>query len=247
MFKTSLTISLLILFFCNVKSVSAQYSEISRLNDEDYLQMELPPLAVLFENARGSAAVEFYNTQKEVQQSMLKTQKREWLKYIKATGGYQYGMMGINATFSDPYTPIFNQFSSSKQSWYNVGLVVSVPFDDLFDRGNKINRQKLAVKATEAETEKWYDEQKMRIIESYSNALQFMSVIKAKSESMVLANAQYKIAENDFINGKINAADLSARKSVQTDAIADYEQTKAALNMALLQLEVLSRTKIINK
>ena len=63
---------------------------------------------------------------------------------------------------------------------------------------------------------------------------------------MVLASAQYKIAESDFINGKIDAADLSARKSVESDAIVNYAQTKASLNMYLLQLEVLSNTKIIN-
>ncbi len=220
--------------------------DILELTDEDYFKIKLPPLPLLFENAKRSSNVKFFDIRQKANTSMLRTEKRDWLKYFKLVAGYQYGVMSDNSYLANQTTPQVSQVSGSKQSWYNVGISVSVPFDDLFDRNNRVKRRKLEMEATAAETERWYDEQKIRIIQAYTLSLQFLTVLKAKSETMVLASAQYKIAESDFINGKIDAADLSARKSVESDAIVNYAQTKASLNMYLLQLEVLSNTKIIN-
>ncbi|MEN9918743.1 MAG: hypothetical protein RL662_1179 [Bacteroidota bacterium] len=215
----------------------------------DYENIDLPPLQILFENAKSSATVKYYGARKEAEKSMLKTVTNQWLKYFKIVGAYQYGIMGTTSNFTDQGqvdNPVVNQLSNSKQTWYNIGLAVSIPFDELLDRGNKIRRQKMEMKATEAEVERWHDEQKIRIVESYSNAKLFLSLLKIKSEAMIIANAQYRIAESDFVNGRIRPADLSARKGVQTDAIVNYEEAKSQLMMALLQLEILAKTKIIN-
>ena len=45
---------------------------------DDYLNLKLPSLDVLFENAKNSAAVDFYNVKIEEEASALKTEKRSW-------------------------------------------------------------------------------------------------------------------------------------------------------------------------
>lgn len=61
------------------------------------------------------------------------------------------------------------------------------------------------------------------------------------------ARAQYAVSETDFVNGSIDAQMLSRQKSIENTAIREYEQTRAALNSALLRLEVLTSTRIINR
>ncbi|NCD08680.1 MAG: hypothetical protein EOL98_04500 [Negativicutes bacterium] len=214
---------------------------------DDYLNLKLPSLDVLFENAKNSAAVDFYNVKMEEEASALKTEKRSWLKYFRFSTTYQWGLMGINSSFSDIDTPLFYQYSGARQNWYNIGASITIPFDDFFDRGNRIERQKLRTKATKVEMEKWHEEQKLRIIEMYAKAMKELSVLKLKVEALSFANAQFELAQHDFLNGNIQAGELSQVKTIQMDALETYEQTRAELNRALLQLEVLAKTKIINR
>lgn len=238
----TITLLLFLPFFCG----KAQGS-LESFSPNDYLNLQLPPLETLFENAKNSAAVDFYQVKMEEEASALKTEKRSWLKYFRFNTTYQWGLMGINSAFSDSDTPLFYQYSGGRQNWYNVGVSLSVPFDDFFDRGNRIERQKLRTKATKVEMEKWHEEQKIRIIEMYTKAVKELSVLKLKVEALSFANAQFELAQRDFLNGNIQAGELSQVKTMQMDALETYEQTRAELNRALLQLEVLAKTKIINR
>lgn len=220
---------------------------IESLSPDDYLNLQLPPLEVLFENAKNSAAVDLYKVKMEEEASALKTEKRSWLKYFRFNSTYQWGLMGINTSFSDTATPLFYQYSGARQNWYNIGASISIPFDDFFDRRNRITRQKLKTQATRVEMEKWHDEQKLKIIEMYTKAVKELSVLRLKAESLSFANAQFELAQQDFLNGNIQAGELSQIKSIQMNALESYEQTRSELNLALLQLEVLSKTRILNR
>ena len=169
------------------------------------------------------------------------------MSFIKLVTNYQYGVVGNNTTFSDTNTPIFYQYSGNKQSWYNFGASVSIPLDDIFDRKNRVRKQRLDMEATEFEEEKWYDEQKIRIAAMYSLAMKDLALIKIKSEALIFAEAQLNLSETDFINGNITIQELGKQKSVYTTAVSDYEETKASLNSSLLQLEILAKTQIISK
>lgn len=234
------------LFFLPFFSGIAQEG-LEALSPDDYLNLKLPPLEVLFENAKNSAAVDFYQVKMEEEASALKTEKRSWLKYFRFISTYQWGMMGMNSAYSDPDTPLFYTYSGGRQNWYNIGVTVAIPFDDFFDRPNRIHRQQLKTKATQVEMEKWHEEQKIRIIEMYTKAVKELSVLRLKAESLSFANAQSALAQNDFVNGNIETGELSQIKSIQMNALESYEQTRSELNKALLQLEVLSKTKILNR
>ena len=179
------------------------------MKTDELLNIELPPLDVLFESSRQSPAVEIYKLRLQQEASTLKTERRSWLKYFSLSSTYQYGSVGVNNYMSTAdIAPIYTS-SGSKQSWYNVGGSITIPLDDIFDRGNRIKRQRLVMKHTEMEIEKWHDEQKLLIIEAYSEVLQTMAVLKHAVESAILASAQFKTAEVDFINGTITLEELT--------------------------------------
>jgi len=233
------------LFTFSIPVLKAQESEVSNLQPDDYVNLQLPPLSMLFENARKSAAVELYRLKKEEQESLLKTEKRSWMKYFKATASYQYGKTGV-LSYSEDNLSLY-QFSDVEQSFYSLGGSIAVPLDDLFDRPNRVKRQRLEMQATEVEVEKWHDEQKLRIVHAYTSAEQLIAVLKTKNEALIFANTQYGLAESDFISGRIDAQELGEQKNNLANTLNDYEQTRASLKNAILQLEILSKTKILSK
>lgn len=242
--KLKLVIITFFLFSC---SISLLAQDITELKPKDYLDFQLPPISVLYENAKASPILSYYEKKTQANKSLMDSEKKRWLNFIKLVTNYQYGIIGNNTTFSDTNTPIFYQYSGNKQSWYNFGVSVAIPLDDLFDRKNKVRKQRMDMEATEFEKEKWYDEQKIRIATMYSLAMRDLALIRIKSEALLFTEAQLKLSEDDFINGKISVQDLGRQKSAYTTAASEYEVTKADLNSSLLQLEILAKTKIISK
>lgn len=237
----------IVTFFLFSSCISLLAQDITELKPKDYLDFQLPPISVLYENAKASPILSYYEKKKQANKSLMDSEKKRWLNFIKLVTNYQYGVIGNNTTFSDTNTPIFYQYSGNKQSWYNFGVSVAIPLDDLFDRKNKVRKQRLDMEATEFEQEKWYDEQKIRIATIYSLAMRDLTLLKIKSEALLFTEAQLKLSETDFINGNITIQELGKQKSLYTIAISEYEDTKASLNSSLLQLEILAKTKIISK
>ncbi len=134
-----------------VQETASDPSDMAHMTAEDYLAMELPPLGVLIDNSRQTAQMQYYNTAIDEAKTDLKTERRNWLKYFRATGNYQYGQMNWLSTLSgsdatDPL-PVVPTYQGKEQSYWNVGGVVSIPLNDLFDRRNRVKNKKLAVEA----------------------------------------------------------------------------------------------------
>lgn len=237
----------LFLFLITVGSLSYGQGVLQTGNGLDYTKLVLPPLEELFENAKKSPSVEMFESKMMEQDNLLKSEKRSWLKYFKVGGSWQYGNIGVNSMFTDQNTPLFYQYSGAKQNALFVSGTVSVPFDDVFDRSNRVKRQKMQRRSTELEMEKWFDEQKLRIIDSYVKLTNAMSVLKKKSENLTLTEAQVKSLEADFANGNAEIAALSVAKKMEVDAYETFKTTEGTITAELLHLEILSRTKIISK
>lgn len=251
---------LLFAAFCNIMSLFIMFNVISTKSYSQemvpvmdttvtsLLGVDLPPLQVFFDGARNSAMVEFYNYRMEGQELTLKTEKRKWQEYVNFFATYQYGIMAMNTNTDIGFNyPLVNQYTSSEQSWYNFGASIRVPLDQLFDRRNRIRRQQLKILETTKERELWYDEQKFRIIEEYTKVLEMSNNLKYAIEMFSLADAQYVVAQKDYIIGSTTAQGLNNAKGQQVQAFLQLERIKAELTSSILKLEVLSGVKIINR
>lgn len=219
-----------------------------QITNENLLSLDLPSLETLFEGAKRSSMVEFYGYRMEGQELALKTEKRKWLEYFNFFGTYQYGVMGMNSyTNLGTNFPMVFQSSGGEQIWYNFGASVSIPLDKIFDRRNRIKLQQLKLKETLKERDMWYDNQKVKIIELYTKAQELMGNLKYVIEQNILAETQYEISQKDYIMGAITAQDLNTSKGQQVQAFMQLEKVKAELKSSILQLELLSSVKIINK
>ena len=227
---------LLLLFVSTTRVVAQEVSDYSQLSEEDYTKIVLPPLSVLFENAKNSPIYEMADVKARIERKLLQKEKWSFLGFFSLRGSYQYGMFGNESTYTDVALAPYLTYSTQAQNGYTVGAGLSIPLDDLFDLKGKISRQRLTLRSAELEREVKYDEIKKNI-----------RVLKMRSESLVLANVQYEISEKNFANGTIESSDLAVDKERQSTAREAYENSKFELTKSLMILEVISRTPIIRK
>ena len=91
------------------------------------------------------------------------------------------------------------------------------------------------------------EERKLKVLEAYNAVTEQLATIKDKAETAALYNAQMKISENDFIQGKINIISLSLERARRTGAVTTYEQSRVALHNSIVLLEMLTNVKIIKE
>lgn len=238
---------LLLLFISTTRVVAQEVSDYSQLSEEDYSKIVLPPLSVLFENAKNSPIYEMADVKARIERKLLQKEKWSFLGFFSLRGSYQYGMFGNESTYTDVAVAPYLTYSTQAQNGYTVGAGLSIPLNDLFDLKGRVSRQRLTLRSAELEREMKYDEIKKSIIEMYTMAISQMKVLQMRSESLVLANVQYEISEKNFANGTIESTDLSTDKERQSQAREAYENSKFELTKSLMILEVISRTPIIRK
>lgn len=224
----------------------AQLPDSASLNKLE--EVILPTIDELFVAARSNAPIiKYYQSRTEEEKHVLSTVKQEWLNYIRIIGGYQYGHLGSNSYVNQGgATNPVTQISGNSQSYYDVGVAVSIPIDQISDRRNRIKRQKEKIEQTKYEVERYFNEQKLLITESYTEAVRCLALLKVRSEALRLAEAQYKVSLDDFSHNKITASDLSRMKNIHSNAVGDFELIRAQLVNALIRLEILSGQKFLN-
>ena len=222
----------LLCLFASIGSVAAQeVSDYSKLQPSDYSSITLPPLDLLFENAKSAPTYELATVKEQIERKLLAKEKRAFLGFFSLRGSYQYGMFGNESTYTDVAIAPYLTYATQAQNGYTVGAGVNIPLDGLFDLTARVKRQKLNVRTAQLEREVKFEEMKKEIILLYA--------------TLMLANVQYSIAEKDFSNGAIDSGTLSSEKSRQSDAQEKFENSKFELSKSLMILELVTHTPIL--
>lgn len=241
--------SLYLFILCAIPSMvyAQETGDNSKTDIENYTEITLPPLDLLFENAKGAPTYELALVKEQIERKLLAKEKRAFLGFFSLRGSYQYGMFGNEATYTDVAIAPYLTYSTSAQNGYTVGAGVNIPLDELFDLGSRVKRQRLNLKSAMLEKEIKYEQIKKEIIELYATATSQLSILKLRAEALILANMQYSIAEKDFTTGAIESTTLSIEKGRQSQALESFEKSKFELTKSLMILEVITRTPILRK
>lgn len=214
---------------------------------DDYERIQLPPLSIFLASVYNHPSIKIYESKRDEANADMKVTRREWLNYFRAFGQYQYGRI-VQLTSQETITdPTFLTSLGSNQSTYSLGVSISVPIGDLFSRSEKIRSKKAHFRQLDYEYEISIEERKLKILEAYNNVLLALATLKAKSDAAALYNAQMKISEQDFINGKIDIISLSMERARRSSAVITYQEGRTTLHNAVTLLEMLTNVKIINR
>lgn len=227
-------------------SASSSNDSIQAMLD-DYERVQLPPLSVFLQSVYDHPSIRIFEARRDEANAELKVTKRQWLNYFRILGMYQYGMVTALSTTSTVDDPMYMSSTGNNQHIYNAGVSLSIPIGDVFSQKQKNRVKRAQLRQIEYEYDISIEERKLKILESYNEVLQALATLKAKSDAAALYNAQMRISEQDFINGKINIIDLSLERGRRSVAVINYQEGRAALHNAVTLLEMLTNVKIINR
>ncbi len=208
-------------------------------------KLELPPLSVFLDAVVENATVKKIQSQVDQAKNEHRLQKRDWWNLIRINGNYSYGRYNIMSNASDEYTPMYQTTMASAQHNFNVGAGIAIPFGEFTNRKLKLKRYKYDVEQLQYEKEEVMEERRLKILEAYNQVTVQLATIRAKAETAALYNAQMKISENNFIQGKMDIAELSMERSRRTSAVVTYEEARVLLHNSIMLLEMLTNIKII--
>lgn len=213
--------------------------------DVDFATLKLPPLSVLYANARSNPSVKILEKEKQLQKKLLAKEKKQWLSFFSARAGYTHGVTDNYGTMTDPLTPIFTQYTGVEQDYWNVGGNVNINFETLFDLRGSVKRQKLEVEKAELIKEQTYEQVKQQIAHLYVGILSNIETLKRSAEHLALYKGASATAEQEFRNRRTDIASVAEIKKREFEANSSFEGLRASINEQLLILEIISHTPIL--
>ena len=230
----------------NNSGISAGFFDSSENNTINFSTFHLPPLAVLYENAKQNPQILSLNKAQEIAQAEVAKQKRHIFSYVQGHASYSYGktdMWGNNSS-TQSYTTIY-QFQGSEQSYWNVGVNVSVPLEDILDLSASVKRKKLEVDKARLEKDIAFDELKKQIATLYIKITNNLVTLKTVSEGAAIYQGAGALNQEDFHQGNMSIEDFASTKRYETGIVSQYQDLQTTITTDIITLELLSHTPIL--
>ncbi len=209
-------------------------------------KIQLPPLQVFLDAVTENATVKKARSQVEQVKNEYQLQKRDWWNNLRFNGSYSYGRYNILSNNSDEYTPLYQTSMASAQHNFSIGASISIPLGDFTNRKLKLKKYRYDIEQLQYQQEEVMEERRLRVLEAYNQVTIQLATIGTKAETAALYNAQMRIIEYNFIQGKMTIDALAIERARRSGAVTSYEQSRVELHNSITLLEMLTNVKIIN-
>jgi hypothetical protein len=137
------------------------------------------------------------------------------------------------------------QFQGREQSYWNVGVNVSVPLEDILDLGASVKRKKLGVQQAIHSKDKAYDQLKLDIATLYVKITNALVALKTASENAAIYQGAGALNLEEFHNGNMDIGQFAETKRYEQGAVATYQNLQTQITTDILTLEILTHTPIL--
>ena len=230
----------------NDSGISAGFFDASEGSTIDFSKFHLPPLAVLLENAKSNPQILSLAKAQEIAQAEVSKQKRHIFSYVHGHASYGYGktdMWGNNS--SNLSSNMIYQFQGIEQSYWNVGVNLAVPLEDILDLKAAVKRKKLEVDAARIKKDIAYDQLKLQIVTLYVKITNDLVALKTASENAAIYQGAGQLTQEQFHNVEMSIAEFALTKARENGAVNAYQQMQTSITTDIVTLEILTHTPII--
>ena len=226
--------------------IAAGFFDSSKEMNINFSEFHLPPLAVLFENAKSTPQVMSLQKAQEIAEAEVAKQKRHIFSYIQGHASYSYGVSDMwGQSSSSYYTLQMMQFSGSEQSYWNVGVNLAVPVEDILDLGAAVKRKKLEVDQAIYNKDLQYDQLKLQIATLFAKITNNLIALKTASENAAIYQGAGALNLEDFHNGNMDIEDFAYTKLQEESAVSKYQGLQIQVITDILTLEIITHTPIL--
>lgn len=229
----------------NNSGISAGFFDSSENSTINFSNFHLPPLAVLFENAKQSPQILSLEKAQEIAQAEVAKQKRHIFSYITGHASYSYGKTDMWGQNSSSASMILQQYQGSEQSYWNVGVNLAVPVEDILDLKAAVKRKKLEVEQAIIAKDQAYDQLKLQIATLFVKITNDLVALKTASENAAIYQGAGALNLEDFHQGNMNIETFAGTKEREQSAVATYQSLQTQITTDIITLEILTHTPIL--
>jgi len=229
----------------NESGISAGFFDSSEENTVNFSNFKLPPLSVLFENAKANPQILTLAKAQEIAEAEVAKQKRHIFSYVKGHASYSYGKTDMWGENSSTLSTMIYQFQGSKQNYWNVGVNLAVPLEDILDLSASVKRKRLEVEQAMYKKDIAYDQLKLQIATLYIKITNDLVALKTASENAAIYQGAGALNLEDFHNGNMTIEDFAETKRFEQGAVSSYQNLQTQITTDIITLEILTRTPIL--
>lgn len=230
----------------NESGISAGFFDGSKEETINFSEFHLPPLAVLFENAKATPQVMSLQKAQEIAEAEVAKQKRHIFSYVNGHASYGYGKTDMwGQGQSESSYLILKQYQGSEQSYWNVGVSLAVPLEDILDLTAAVRRKKLEVDQAIYAKDVAYDQLKLQIATLFTKITNDLIRLKTASENAAMYQGAGALNLEDFHNGNMSIEDFAWTKTREDGAVSSYQNLQTQIITDILTLEIITHTPIL--
>ena len=225
--------------------IAAGFFDSSKEKDINFSEFHLPPLSILFENAKANPQLLSLEKARQIAQAEVAKQKRHIFSYVTGHASYSYGKTDMWGNNSSSFNQMIYQFQGSEQSYWNVGVNLAVPLEDILDLTASVKRKKLEVDQALIAKDIAYDQLKKDIATLYVKITNNLVSLKTMGESAAAYQGAGALNREDFENGNMTIEDYAWTKQYEVSQVTRYQEMQTTITSDILTLEILTHTPII--
>lgn len=229
----------------NESGISAGFFDSSEEKDINFSEFHLPPLSVLFENAKSTPQIMSLAKAQQLAEAEVAKQKRHIFSYVTGHASYSYGVSDMWGNSSSSYNMRIMQFQGSEQKYWNVGVNLAVPVEDILDLAPAIKRKRLEAEQAQLQKDLAYDNLKLQIASLYVKITNNLVTLKTTSESAAAYQGAGALNLEDFHNGNMGIHEYAETKRYEMGVVGGYQNMQTEIITDILTLEILTHTPII--
>lgn len=227
----------------NESGISAGFFDSSSEKDINFSEFHLPPMAVLFENAKTSPKIMSLEKARQLAEAEVLKQKKHLFSYVTGRASYSYGKNDVLQNTGNPnYQPIY---MGNVQSYWNIGVNLSIPLADILDYASAVKRKKLEAEQAQYAKDIVFDEIKTQIASLYVKIQNDLVALKTAAEAAAAYQGAGALNKEDFHNGNMSIEDYAWTKQHEISVVSTYQNLQTTITTDILTLEIISHTPIL--
>ncbi len=225
--------------------ISAGFFDSSKEKDIYFSEFHLPPLSVLLENAKSNPQILSLEKARQIAQAEVAKQKRHIFSYLSARGSYSYGKGDMWGNNSGAYTPMVMQYQGTESNYWNVGVNLNLPIEDILDLTAAVKRKKLEVDQAIIAKDVAFDQLKLQIASLFVKVTNNLVSLKTLGEAAAAYQGAGALDREEFENGNMEISAYAHTKLYESGQVQGYQALQTEITTDILTLEILTHTPII--
>ena len=229
----------------NNSGISAGFFDSSEESTINFSNFHLPPLAVLFENAKQNPRILTMEKAHELAVAEVAKQKRHIFSYVTGHASYSYGKTDMWGQSSSSYNMVLQQFQGTEQSYWNVGVNLAVPLEDILDLTAAVKRKRLEADRAMYSKDIEYENLKKEIATLFIKITNSLVTLKTAGEAAAAYQGAGALNLEDFHQGNMSIEDYAWVKQHEMGNVQAYQSMQTDITTDIITLELLSHTPIL--